>query len=355
MADVDYNSFKKQLLNDYYILKQKFECIEDEKTKLSILHDITYINNILENILLIDDKEYGYDVLYNENIHYLRKLKLEDVIEINAELIKINSNKKVYKEIFRQTKRSIINQKIDYTLENIPIQEISKEDFYNTLYNIPLGEFSDFLKTEIEKGSLYLDISEYYKTSSIVDGECLGINHLNKNYYVVSSCYKYYYLTMFTIIHEISHSYIDKKTNNFLVNNVFREVFPIFNEFKSMDYLYQNCIGIIDVISNHKESLYKLKLVLTNNNIDLCSRFNQYTYLLGPLIAYMFYEKDKIDPEKCTYNMNYFYNNVEAYEKIKLLKKSDIDIEELTSGEVVKRMIKQYNDYSKKYKERTDF
>jgi oligoendopeptidase F len=78
--------------------------------------------------------------------------------------------------------------------------------------------------------------------------------------------------------------------------------------------------------------------------------YYNYTYITGQLLSFYFYEMHKKEPDKCEYYIDYFCSNLDSYGPYDLLRKLNVDVEQLSSGETMKRMIKEYNNYYDKFK-----
>lgn len=350
MLELNYETYRKKLLKDLYKLKEQLKTEESFENKLKIMDGIASINLILEEYLLICDKNYNYqDIIKNNSNTFIELKKLEyDNVKNNMKTLKRKSRLNTY--IYNSTKKEFKNLRHINNEIKIFATHISRKQFYDILFNLPFGDFNEFLTKHIKGKKLYtLTLMDY--DNNLLDGVSYSMPSLNYDYSVIETYDEYSYLSMFPIIHEISHSYVERKYNINTCFNIFREVISFFNEFRLMDYLEKNYMVNNDIIINYFEILKNMESNLKNRfKFKRFDDYNKFMYIIGPLVSFSFFEIYKKDPEKCNFYTNYFCTNINNYEPYELLEKSNINVEELSSGDVMKRIIKSYNNYYDKFK-----
>jgi len=353
MLEIKEIELRKKLLKDYYKLKTKFINTKDKKTKLEILHDICSITEYLESNLIVYDDEYGYDYFYHQHFKMFKKIIENENREIEKIVETLCKNYDVYNEIYIANKNIIKkHERIKLDLSNST--EITSKTFYDLLFNIPFKELKAHLSFQLKNKSVFISNDKFLYGTKDVFGLHYSIQFLNKDYHWIETYNKYSYLTIISLIHELTHSYIENTYNCPTTLNVYREVAPYFYEYKTMDYFYKNNIGSLDILTNLNTILNAIK-ISTAGNFRLKSNedYTYFMYLIGPLVAYYFYELCQTDEEKCNYCFDYFHQNIDKYEPLELLKKTNIELETFTSGEIAKRMVKQYDVYNQNYNQRT--
>lgn len=350
MLEINYNDFRKQLLKDLYKLKEQIAIEESEENKMKIMDSILSINDILNEYLLINDRNYNYNDIIKRNSNSLIKLKEYEYHTIKNNINEIRKSYNINKNIYNSSKIQISHFKNSETLKSLTATHIPRKIFYDILFNIPFGNFSDYLDMQLKSKKLYV-INLIDIDNSLLDGASFSLPALNYDYNIIETYDEFSYLSMFPIIHEITHSYIERKYNTNTGFNVFREVIPFFHEFKMMDYLHSYNMGLADILTNYYEILCNMKSNLNNKfKLRKYQDYYNYTYVLGQLLSFYFYEMYKKDPDKCEYYIDYFCSNLDNYDPYDLLRKSNVDIEQLSSGETMKRMIKEYNNFYDKFK-----
>ncbi len=350
MLEINYNDFRKRLLKDLYKLKEQIAIEESEEQKIKIMDSILSINAILNEYLLIADRNYNYNDIIKRNSSSLIKLKTSEYNTIRNNINELKKNNNINKKIYNSSKIQIKHFEKSKTLKSLSATHISRKNFYDILFNIPFGNFSDYLDTQLKSKKIYV-INLIDIDNSLLDGASFSLPALNYDYNIIETYDEFSYLSIFPIIHEITHSYVERKYNTTTAFNVFREVIPFFHEFKMMDHLNINNMGHTDITINYHEILCSLKANLNNRfKLRRYQDYYNYTYVIGQLLSFHFFEMYKRDPEKCEYYTNYFCNNLDNYAPYDLLQKSNVDIEQLSSGETMKRMIKEYNSYYDKFK-----
>ena len=351
MYKITEEKYKQQLLKDYYKLRQMLEKETNHEKKLVIVQDIITISCILDDYFFIPQKNYKY-------IDF--SIKSSDLISELTKIIDIQTKntKKAFESEFSTHKDIVINSKNIFNktkcsnyIGSIEPTEVKKKEYYDCLFSIPDKELSNHLFKQFQNKNVITFNFGFGKNSNYEqDGICYDIESLNKYYHIIEVNKNFTYFSMFTIIHESTHAFVGITYGIDTFFNIYKEVMPFLNELRFMDYLNTNNIGYSDSLINYNNYIRFLKRCFSKSN-DVLKRKNMevYSYIMGPLLAFYFYELEKQDPELFKRKLEFFYSRISEYEPIKLMKKTNIDIEELSSGEVAKRLIKKYNNLCEKF------
>lgn len=352
MYKITEEKYKQQLLKDYYKLMQMLEHEKKHNRKLEIVQDIISISCILDDYFFVKEKSYNY-------VDFRRKADdlISEVSEVNN--IQVEKTIKTFEAEYSVHKNIIINSKELFNkircsnhIASIEPTEINKKEYYECLLSIPDKELVNHMFRQFQNKNIITFNFGFGENSNYEqDGVCYDIVSLNKYYHLieVNKCFTYF--SMFAIIHETSHSFVGNKYGVETFFHIYKEIMPFLNELKFMDYLNINDIGHDDSLINFNNYIKFLKRAFTKSSDVLNSKdVDVYSYIIGPLLAFYFYELEKNDPELFKKKLDFFYSKINQYEPIKLIKKINIDIEELTSGEVARRLIKKYTNSRKKFK-----
>ena len=331
-----YPSETNEIILEFYKLINIY--IKDSVKDINILHDIISLRDLIENKLMLEYDKNKYMNIFKHNVdtfdkwcetidnHYIdqiNSLNLEKDILNNI----INNNHNILKSMFNK-KNLIIDQ------ERIP------SNLFLNIFDILDDEhFKKFLKNEIEKGHVLFMKSEIKMFPN-------GISHFNIsdsfNFYLVENNIQHSYMSAIIIVHELTHSYIYRKYG--VDDEIYHEVAPYYNEFKFMQKLENNNLGIKDSIINYYSILSSLNLIKKGiNKINNTDDIENYKYLLGILVSFELFEMYLKDNEMGDYYFKNLIKNLSDFDIINQLKNSNIDIERIESGETTKSLVKKYN------------
>ena len=316
---------------------------------------------------------------YNSNIDRLCK-KYSNEYRHFVEYIKSN------KLILRKICESINNIYYDNDLyeNDYEISETTVDTILSLVDDIFDSDFTNFFYKEIK------DKKIHFNTSSNPNGIISGYDGItidiypNKNYYVIAKDKKTYYYNLFTIIHEISHGYINSKYNKNFTYNPLREIFPCLNELIVNDYFFTNNLAVKDCkiqdnylireIINDTNKLYywtyfinaidqnliidgvKFNKIIEKEkfheevSLDSITSSIEYfeilLYSLGRVISIDQYNRYLNNPDRVRYNIDKLLKEDNHISFMSQLKMLEIDIDELRYGKCFESF---FNNYHKKY------
>lgn len=343
MLELSNEQQQRKLIKDFYKLRDKLINETNEEEKLNVVNDIIYISQILNRYFLIYDDEFGYKELELEFRDLFKKSNKIDKENLKNSSLILKENYDIYNKILLSLRSNLkqVNLKTK-KLEN-NINKLTYKQFYDTLFDLIDDEYKNHIMLQLKQKRVHISEIICPKKSISRDGSSIKIETLNKTYNIVETNIKYSGITMLLIVHEALHSYVEMKYNFNSVFNIYREVIPIFGEFKMMDKMLNNNSFISDVIINWKELFENLKHCSKRSlNYILQNPSDRYYYIIGQLIAFYFFDIYKSDPEYCDNIVQYFCTNMNKLEPLELLKKIDLEIEELISGEIANNMVKKY-------------
>jgi len=343
VLDLNEEQVKRQLLKDYYKLKEILKIETDKEKMIILINDIRAINTLLEHHLLIDDYEYGYNKLQREYTQDFKRAYFWDKVYYQDYIFSMTREYDVFKEIYHASKKKIKNIKLNNNVSQNINKEIPISEYYDALFNVPFGDFKEYIISQVKGKKMCIINNHFIDNNAIINGTCINLQSLNKTYHLVINISKYSYLSMIASIHELAHTYIENKYNISTPFSIYREVIPYFNEFKTMDYFKSLNIGRIDTLENWRGILQNLVICLNSSFKKIIKNpDDRFFYVIGVQLGYYFYEIYKQDKEKCEKLVNYFLSHINYYDPIRLLRIMNINVEEFTDGKVIKRMIKNY-------------
>jgi len=348
MLETNSDQLKRELLKDFYRLTKMIEKETYETKLLDIVTSIQFIDEMLNNYCMVYSDQYDFNKMYIKYNKYFKREIHNELLEVKHRINQLKNNIDIYKTIHNTSREVIKNFKIFKDSVNITPTNLTKEEFYSILFSLPYDQFTDHIKKQFTSKKVYIDVADDYD-EIFSNGMEYSLKPLKKHYHVVESKNKYSYLSIFSAIHELSHSYVKNTYNTDTTFNIFGEVVPYLNEFKTIDYLINNDKGINDSIINFQGIIINLKKCYNHKfKLSNYKTYNLQQYNIGELVAFNFYEMYKSDENAYKYYLDYFCKNIDIIEPIELLKKSNISLDSLTSGDTSKRLIKKYiEDYTK--------
>ena len=344
-------------------LFKKYELNKDSKIFVDL-------NRLIEEFLIYPDVEKLTDII---NIHYILKnqgyfklkgkkykqiFKNENYTDIiynynnqssieNKKIIKeIKNNYQIIHEIYKSSEQILKDYFENKALIHL-IDEINDYQFINAFRYIDVGDIdtNNFIQKEINSSNFYFT---RFKKDKGSDGCCyLNISN-DENLYLINENLSKTYYTLIVIIHEFSHGYLFRKYG-IESTSLFSEVNSYYNEFKYMKKLTESEIGLGDVIYNYYTYFAILSNILKKKiNILNTNYIDNFIYVFGILVSFEFFEMYEIDKDKANFYIDYIFRNIKNYGIIEILKKTNISIEKLKSGETVKKLIKKYDNLRNK-------
>lgn len=364
----------KEILN----LEKQLLVEKNEEEIIKILDNLLSYTHLLK---AISSKYEIFDQKYSSYYKYIDKLAKNTNNMYVSISNYIKNNRILLRMLSKYTNQ--FKKNVNLLDKNFELKHITINDMLDITKEVFDKDFIDFMYKEFKNGNVHFNTcSSPNGIKNDYNGTCIDIN--NNNYYIIEKDKQNYFYNLFSIVHEISHGYINKKYNKDFTNNPFRESYSIFNElvlckyfvdnniafndcklndtfffenlFENFDYLYfwtylidsVNEDGIVDddnfknIIQN--ESLLLNKLL--SSDIDDDDYLESLIYSLDKAISIDLYYKYIFDPEKTNYLFNKLLsNNVQKTLNVQL---NDLEINKLDFI-TCKPIKKYYNDYQKRY------
>lgn len=351
MYKITEEKYKQLLLKDYYKLRQMLKRESEHKKKLEIMQDIISISCILDDYFFLPQKSYNHIDFSIKSSNLISEVSKNNDILIKNTKRTFENEYSTHKDIIINSKDQFNKIKCSNRIGSIEPIAISEKEYYDCLLSIPDKSLSSHLFRQLQNKNIITFNFGFGKNSNYEQaGICYDISSLNKYYHIIEVNKNFTYFSMFTVIHEITHSFVGNMYGIDTFFNIYKEVMPFLNELRFMDYLNLNNVGYSDSLINFNNYIKFLKQCFSKSNSVLKGKNTDiYSYIIGPLLAFYFYELEKQDPELFNKKLDFFYYRISENEPIKLIKKMNIDIEELSSGEVAKRLIKKYNNLCEKF------
>ena len=342
---------RNKLINELKQLEEKFKKTSSSSDKMDILYDIKSYQQILNNVF----PEYKSKINKTSKDSKLLKKHANDSILIEVKELKSELN--TYKELCKNINNIFkSNKNFKYKFEkNKNLTKSNLLIFKELIKNYFPEDFSTFVDNEIKDERLIL--TNYYADC----GTCFPIMSLDEDfsYYLCEISNGLTIYDFFTIIHELVHGYIFYSKDYY--STIYEEVYSHFYEMR-LSNIISNKYGLTKDEKNHdiyyldntlscNESLYEnlnyIKKLYRFENIsrkfELEYNDEAHIYLIAYILGLKLYYQDLEDTELAHYNINKMYD--EDYNRLSDINKLEhISLEEIVSGDPVKKFIKEANE-----------